>query len=286
MSGSAYSIWVIGVPRAYVSSHFRPLVIRSSWSTLMSLRPSVHSGRRPVSVERDPVLEHHPAQHQAGHALAHRPAELRGRGRRSPGRSARRAAGRRAAPRCRGCPAARRPRPTARRRRPARWPRRPARSGSGAGASASGLVSATTLVASPEVGALRGQGAAEAAGEPGLLGGQREQDLRRARAAGLVDVAGQEGHERVVRQVGVGVVTVGDEGDGAGVVRGVARAGLQQRSGVEVPGHGGGQDQDEEHRCDAANEAHGRTVPSVAGNRAAFAPVAAPTSRFSPGRAG
>ena len=140
-----------------------------------------------------------------------------------------------------------------------------------------------------QAGTVRGQRAPESAGVPSLLGRQREQDLRRARAAGLVDVAGQERHERVVRQVGVRVVPVGDQRHGAGVVCGVARAGLEQRSGVEVPADGCSHDEDEEHRDDAANEAHGRTVPPAAGNRAAFGCRGAPgplrrRTRRPPGR--
>ena len=46
MSGSRYSIRVMGVPRSYVSSHSMPLSMRSRFSTVMSARPSVHSGRR------------------------------------------------------------------------------------------------------------------------------------------------------------------------------------------------------------------------------------------------
>ena len=103
--------------------------------------------------------------------------------------------------------------------------------GSGAGASVSGLVSATTLVASPRL----GRSAASVQPKPRVNQAFWVDSANRIcdvlEPPGLVDVAGQERHERVVRQVGVRVVPVGDEGDGAGVVRGVAGARLEQRVG-------------------------------------------------------
>ena len=68
----------------------------------------------------------------------------------------------------------------------------------------------------------------------------------------------RNGHEGVGRQVGLGVLAVGDEGHGAGVVRGVPRAGLEQGSGVEVATHGRSHDEHEEHRDDAEEHTHGR----------------------------
>ena len=96
--------------------------------------------------------------------------------------------------------------------------------------------------------------------------GARAAEERAGRRVARSASTSQVRHERVRRQVGRGVVAAGDVGDGARVVRGVARAGQQDRLLPEVdPGergdeNEGGDGDDDDH---AAEDVHERMLAAL-----------------------
>ena len=123
-------------------------------------------------------------------------------------------------------------------------------------------------------GPLVGEDAPRPVGAPGGLAEQPEHG--RAGRAVVVDRRPQQGDERVRRQVvvGGGLVASRDRGHRAGVVGGVAGAGLEQRPRVRPGAHDRGDGQAQRHQDDTA-AAHGR---QATGARAAAGRPGSPST--------
>ena len=148
--------------------------------------------------------------------------------------------------------------PGGRRRTRGRAPARTAGAGSGAAASAKGLPAASTTVGVGRSGRRSSSVQPKPALAHAVCGASTPRMLLVA-LSGRVAVRSTR-HERVGRQVVLGIAATGDGGQRAGVVGGVPGAGEQQRPLPDVAAAHGQHEQADDDEGDAPSRAHGEMI--------------------------
>ena len=210
-----------------------------------------------VVVEGDAALLHEPSDQQVGHALGHRPAQLRGRGaeaRRVPLRDELAVLHHDQGPGAQLRPV--RCREVGAERVVERLPHGGRRFGSGR--VGEGVARGVDDGGLRQVGPPVVERAAETRARPRGLRREHAEDA--ARGAVRPGRRVQHRHERVGRQVVLGIAATGDGGQRAGVVGGVPGAGEQQRPLPDVAAAHGQREQADDDEGDAPSRAHGEMI--------------------------